>query len=67
MPRYSRDPYWLTARFASTCAGKGCNDPIKKGDRIFFYPIGKHAYVGPCADAASRDFETCVFNEEMYG
>lgn len=67
MPRYSRDPYWLTARRPGICAGPRCTDPIKTGDRIFYYPIGKQTFVGSCAESAARDFASAASDEEGYG
>lgn len=60
------DPYWLNARFGGTCGSKGCTDEIKKGDRVFYYPMarnGHQAFVGECAEAAARDFNSCMFDE----
>ncbi len=64
--RYSLDPKWLTARFASKCAK--CNALISKGDEIFYYPNGKRAYGSKCgcADDASGDFEAAAFDESVY-
>lgn len=59
------DPYWLTARFTGTCAGRTCDHPIRKGDRIFYYPNGRKAYVGPCAEAAAADFDSAAFDEAV--
>lgn len=57
------DPFWMTAKFKGTCATTGCDDPIRRGDRIFYYPNGKKAYVGTCAAAADRDFGSTSFDE----
>lgn len=55
-----RDPYWLTAKFASTCGKPGCTVSIKKGDRAFYYPNTRTILASPCghADEASRDFDS---------
>lgn len=60
------DPYWMNARFGSTCGSKGCTDEIKKGDRVFYYPNGRSTFVGECAEAAARDFNSCMFDERGY-
>ncbi len=60
------DPNWMTARFPGTCAGKTCDHRIRKGDRIFYYPNGRQAFVGSCAEAASADFASCMFDERGY-
>lgn len=36
------DPYFLKARFASTCPETG--KPIRKGDEIAYYPRERKAY-----------------------
>lgn len=60
------DPYWMAARFGGACATTGCTDAIKKGDRIFYYPNGRKAFVGSCAENAARDFASCMFDERGY-
>jgi hypothetical protein len=64
---YRGDPYWLAARYAGECASNGCSDPINKGDRIFYYPRHRRAYVGACAVAASSDFDTMAEAEDLLG
>lgn len=66
MPRYSLDPRWITARFASQCAG--CGADIKKGEKIFYYPNGKKAYAAACCGGEqAADFNAAAFDEEVYG
>lgn len=64
---YKGDPRRMTARFDSECA---CNsDPphmIAKGASIFYYPKGKKAYVGHCADRNEADFLSAVADEDAY-
>jgi len=59
--RYSRDPYWLQARFASKC--RKCGAQIKRGERIFYYPIEKTAYCEKCGQAASAEFDAAAMDE----
>lgn len=54
MRHYSGDPYWTTAKFASTDAA---GNQVKKGDRIFYYPRTKTVLTGPAAEQAARDFQ----------
>jgi hypothetical protein len=62
MPRYSRDPYWTTARFS----GKDAHGrPVKKGDRIFYYPATRTILTGEEADQASREFSAAIADEAM--
>lgn len=61
---YSGDPYWTTARFAGQSANKD-GAPIRKGDRIFYYPRERKSYVGAEAEAASADFVSCVQDEDF--
>ena len=56
--RYSRDPFWLNAKFGSTC--KKCMKMIKTGDKIFYYPSTKSAYCSECGKYAEKDFLRCV-------
>ena len=62
MSRYARDPYWLNARFASTCT---CGRPITKGQRIFYYPNGKQALCSTCGEKASAEFNAAAADEAM--
>ena len=63
---YSRDPYWMVAKYPGVCGAKGCDDEISRGDRIFYYPSSRTAYVGQHADAASRDFNAARQDEDAY-
>ena len=66
--RYStaaRDPFRLTSRYAGTCAK--CGEAFKAGDSIFYYPNGKKAYAGKCAEEAQADFNSCLADERMNG
>jgi hypothetical protein len=63
MSRYSRDPYWTTAKFTSTDAhGK----PVKKGDRIFYYPKDRTVLTGEAADKAAAEFQAAKMDEASY-
>ena len=68
------DPYAMTARFNSECAGRKadasgrkCGAPIKKGDRIWYFPNGRTAYAMNgkcgCGEQAQRDFEAACMDE----
>jgi hypothetical protein len=52
----------MTAKFAGPSANKD-GTPIKRGDRIFYYPNGRKAFVGSEAEAASNDFQSCAQDE----
>jgi hypothetical protein len=60
-----RDPYWTTAKFPGVCAKTG--EPIKVGERIFYYPRTRKVFAGEAAEAAARDFEACRFDEAQAG
>jgi len=62
MHKYARDPYWLTARFNSTCT---CGQPITKGQRIFYYPNGRQALCPQCSEKASAEFSAAAADEAM--
>jgi hypothetical protein len=65
----ARDPYWLTAKFNSVCGKPGCNQPIKRGERAFYYPNTKTILADSCghAGAASADFESHAFDDDNNG
>ncbi len=60
----NKDPYWMTARFAGPSNNRD-GSPIKKGDRIFYYPLGRQSFVGAEAEAAAADFQACADDEAM--
>ena len=57
---YSGDPYWTTARFNSTDAN---GNAVKKGDRIFYYPLTKTVLTGAQAEQASAEFQSMAADE----
>ena len=63
---YSRDPRWLTVKYGCKCAK--CGKDIKKGEEGFYYPSCRSMYCADdkCGGAASRDFESCAFDEAVY-
>ena len=61
--RYSRDPYWMTAKYP----GKDKNGkPFRAGERVFYYPLTKTVLTGAEAEAAARDFAAHAFDEDGY-
>lgn len=63
MKRYSRDPYWLNAKYAGKCSA--CGKDIRQGERVFYYPTSKRIYSGECAEGASGDFY-CHAQDEAF-
>ena len=63
MATYKGDPYWTTAKFNSVT--KYC-EPVKKGDRIFYYPRTKEVLTGARAEEAAAYFEAQKFDESVY-
>ncbi len=59
---YAGDPYWTTARFNSK---DNDGNPVKKGDRIFYYPRCKTVLTGAKAEAASAEFSAAAADEAM--
>ena len=49
--KYSADPFWMVAKFNSTCS---CGKAINKGEKIYYYPKGR---VAVCADPCGRKGE----------
>ena len=57
------DPYWTTARFNSKDAN---GKPVKKGDRIFYYPLTRVVLTGAEAEKASNEFDAACADESTY-
>lgn len=64
---YSGDPHWIDVRYTGKCSK--CSEVLKKGQRAFYYPNGKHLYcqANGCATAAESDFLTMAQAEDHYG
>ena len=65
MKHYTKDPYWLTAKFGR-CSN--CNTDIK-GQRAFFYPNTKKIFGEKCCDKAEKEsgsFGAACFDEMNY-
>ena len=61
----SRDPYWLTVKYAGQC--KKCGVPIQRGAQAYYYPLTKALYcAGTCGQAADADFQSCAADEYAY-
>jgi hypothetical protein len=54
---YAKEPRWLAARFDRKCAK--CGAVIKKGDRIFYYPLGRDALVAAWQKASRGSGPAC--------
>ena len=52
--RFSNDPRWIEAKFDSKDI---TGNPVKRGDRVFYYPLTKTLLSGEEAERASRNFE----------
>jgi hypothetical protein len=61
--RYGRDPYWTTAKYDGKAQD---GTPVKRGDRIFYYPNDRTMLVGERAEQAARDFAAARFDESGY-
>ena len=63
---YSGDPYWLTAKYAGTCAG--CGKPFAKGEQVFRFKNKKlFAESCGCGTFESERFEMAAQDEYAYG
>lgn len=60
---YSRDPYWLNAKFASVCA---CGKAIKNGDRIFYYPSCRKAVCEVCGRKGQAEIDDDDLNQIIH-
>jgi hypothetical protein len=69
-PKRKAPPHWLTARFGGgVCSGEGCNEVIRKGDKVFYFPGTRAILATRCghAHAAVRRIEAVKMNKERYG
>jgi hypothetical protein len=70
MKRYQNDPRWMTAKYAGKCGGNSgkCFEPIKAGDRVFYYPTSRTILAQACghAEDASNDFAAHAADEDCY-
>lgn len=48
----TRSPYWLQARFASSCA---CGKRILKGEQVYYYPSSRKAVCEACGLKGASD------------
>ena len=64
MKHYNNDPRWITARYAGVCSKTG--QAFSAGERVFYYPNGRHTFAGQAAIDAANDFRTCAEAEEYY-
>ena len=61
---YSKDPKWIKAKFNSKCSE--CSFIINKGERAYYYPLGKHIFCTKCAAKHEADFQSAAFDEYVY-
>jgi len=63
MARYISDPFWMVAKFASSCPR--CAVTIRKGERIFYYPSTRSVLCSAdtCGGQAERDLSASKFDE----
>lgn len=64
--RYSRDPYPIEVRYASKCSG--CDKPIQRGERAFYFPNGKRLFgmtSCDCGVEARGEFLMAAHDESM--
>lgn len=62
MRRSGGDPYWTTARFDCVASD---GTPVRKGDRIFYYPATRTVKVGQAAKDAAARFEAEKQDEDF--
>jgi hypothetical protein len=62
MKKFRNDPRWIDAKFSSSC---NCGNMIKKGERIFYYPLTKTAMCKTCSEKADQEFREMAQDEEF--
>ena len=60
---YSNDPRWIMAKYPGVDKH---GTVFLKGDRVLYYPKGRHIVAGERAEQAWRDFASHVFDESQY-
>lgn len=63
MKTYSGDPYWLIAKFDSTSTN---GLPVKRGDRVFYFPRTRAIYNGERAQLEASQFAAAAQDEAVY-
>lgn len=61
--RYQGDPYWMNAKFPGRAQD---GTPVKKGDKILYWPRTKTIMVGKAAEDAWRKFQSEAADEDFY-
>lgn len=57
------DPYWMTAKYPGKAKD---GTAIRKGDKVFYYPLTKVMLVGRDAEKASREFDAEADDERNF-
>jgi hypothetical protein len=57
------DPYWMVAKYPGQAQD---GTPVRKGDKVLYYPRTKTMMVGRAAEQAWRKFESEVADEDFY-
>jgi Rieske Fe-S protein len=60
---YRDDPREITARFDGNCNHPGCTVPVKKGERVFYYPKSRSVLGARCGHAEEA---RCRFDAERF-
>ena len=60
---YSRDPRWITAKYPGQCS---CGRAIHKGDRVMYYPIGRHICCEACGRVTESELEDDDLNQIIH-
>jgi len=60
--RYNQDPFWMKAKFESTCA---CGATIRKGSDIFYFPRYRTAECHHCGAISAGRLADEIANETM--
>jgi len=66
MPRYQRDPRWITLRRPGQCTA--CKAPLPRGARAYYFPATRTLKGATCcgaADANEASFNVAAFDEDV--
>lgn len=57
------DPRWIIAKYAGTDQD---GRAIKRGDRVFYYPLTRAMLTGEKAEQAAREFQAAASDEGYF-
>ena len=60
-----RDPHWIEAKYDGRCGSPTCTNQVRRGDRVFFYPLSSTAYCTACSPGVAARAAGEIADEEF--